>query len=124
MQVLDNRMEKMTDHIKELALTDIAIISLMDNINIYKGKRKHLGIFKELMPSMWNFTGRAIIIPFVSESVKLHTKNKEDTCQRQKDVLKLNCSDVLYSARSKDDKIFDKYKDYYILSAMDKAFNK
>ena len=123
MQVLDNRMEKMTDHIKELTPTDIAVILLMDNINIYKGKRKRLRIFKELTPSMWNFTGRAIIIPFVSESVKLHTKNKEDMCQSQKDVLKLNCSDVLYSAKNKDDKIFENYKDYYILSAMDKAYN-
>ena len=45
MQVLDNRMEKMTDHIKELTPTDIAIILLMDNINIYKGKRKHFKNF-------------------------------------------------------------------------------
>ena len=123
MQVLDNRMDKMTDHIKELTPTDIAIILLMDNINICKGRRKHLRTFKELTPSMWNFTGRAIIIPFVSELVKQHTNKKEDMCQSQKDVLKLNSSDVLYSAKNKDDKIFEKYKDYYILSAMDKAYN-
>ena len=45
MQVLDTRMEKMMDHIKEVTPKDIAIILLMDNINICKGKRIHLRIF-------------------------------------------------------------------------------
>ncbi|CAB4032914.1 Hypothetical predicted protein [Paramuricea clavata] len=75
MQVLDQRMIKMKEKIKKLTPTDIAIILLMDNINIYKGKRKHLRIFKEITPSMWNFTGRAIIIPFVSDNVKMQLKS-------------------------------------------------
>ena len=60
MEVLDERMRKMQDHIKKLTPVNTAIILLMDNINIYKGKRKHLRIFKELTPAMWNFTGRAL----------------------------------------------------------------
>ena len=95
----------------------------MDNINIYKGKRKHLIIFKELTPSMLNFTGQAIIIPFLSEEVKSQMKSKEHMSQNQKDVLKLNASDILYSAKSEDGALFEKYKDYYILSAMEKAYN-
>ena len=67
MDVLDDRMDKMKAHVKEITPTDVAIILLMDNINIYKGKRKHFRIFKEITPSMWNFTGRAFIIPFLSE---------------------------------------------------------
>lgn len=39
MEVLDDRMVKMQEHIKELTPTDVAIILLMDNINIYKGKK-------------------------------------------------------------------------------------
>ena len=37
MQVLDERMVKMKEHVKKLMPTDISIIILMDNINIYKG---------------------------------------------------------------------------------------
>ena len=46
MQALDERMVKRKEHVKKLTPTDIAIIVLMDNINIYKGNRKHLRIFK------------------------------------------------------------------------------
>lgn len=123
MEVLDDRMVKMQEHIKELTPTDVAIILLMDNINIYKGKKKHLRLFKELAPSMWNFTGRALVIPFLSDSVKLQMQNKEYISQSQKDVLKLDCSDILYNAENEEDKVFEKYSDYYILSAMDKAYN-
>ena len=82
---------------------------------MYKGKRKHLRIFKELTPFMWNFTGRAIIIPFLSESVQLQMRKKEDMCQPQKDVLKLDYSEILYSAKDKDNKVFERYKIIYCL---------
>lgn len=72
---------------------------------------------------MWNFTGRALVIPFLSDSVKLQMQNKEYISQSQKDVLKLDCSDILYNAENEEDKVFEKYSDYYILSAMDKAYN-
>ena len=49
--VLDDRMDKMKAHVKEITPTYIAIILLMNNINIYKGKHKHLRIFKEITPS-------------------------------------------------------------------------
>ena len=72
---------------------------------------------------MWNFTGRAFIIPFLFEPVKTKIGNKEDMCQSQRDVLKLTYSDILYSSKNIDDKLFEKYKDYYVLSAMDNAYN-
>ena len=81
MQVMDDRMKKMQQHIKQLTPPDIAIILLMDNINIYKGKQKHLRIFKEFTPSMWNFTGRAVIIPFLSEYVKSKMHNKKEATE-------------------------------------------
>jgi hypothetical protein len=35
----------------------------MDNINLYRGRRRHLRLLKSMGPKMWNFTGRAAIIP-------------------------------------------------------------
>ena len=123
MQALDDRMKKMQPHIKNLTPTDIAIILLMDNINIYEGKRKHLGILKESTPSMWNFTGRAVIIPFLSEDIKTKMQNKKEATESQKDVLKLGPSDILYNKDNEQDKVFESYCDYYILSAMDIAYD-
>ena len=123
MQVLDERMVKMKEQVKKLTPSDIAIIVLMDNINIYKGKRKHLRIFNELTPSMWNFTGRAFIIPHISDDVRKQMQNKEEMCQSQKDVLKIDHRDILYNGKSKEDKVFEEYKDSYILTAMDMAYN-
>ena len=106
MQVLDERMVKMKEHVKKLTPTDIAIIVLMDNINIYNGKRKHLRIFKELTPSMWNFTGRALIIPYVSDDVKKQMQTKDEMCKSQKNVLKIDYKDILYNEKNKEDKVF------------------
>ena len=99
MQVLDERMVKMKEQVKKLTPSDIAIIVLMDNINIYKGKRKHLRIFNELTPSMWNFTGRAFIIPYISDEVRKQMQNKEEMCQSPKDVLKTDHRDILYNGK-------------------------
>ena len=123
MEVLDERMQKMQDHIKKLTPVDTAIILLMDNINIYKGKRKHLRIFKELTTAMWNFTGRALLIPHLSESVKAKLQKEELCLKSQKDVLALSPQDILYSKDNEQDIVFEKYKDYYLLSAMEKAYN-
>ena len=104
MQVLDERMVKMKEQVKKFTPSDIAIIVLMDNIKIYKGKRKHLRIFNELTPSMWNFTGRAFIIPYISDDVKKQMQNKEEMCQSQI-VLKIDHRDILYNGKSKEDQL-------------------
>ena len=123
MEVLDERMQKMQDHIKKLTPVDTAIILLMDNINIYKGKRKHLRIFKELTPAMWNFTGRALLIHHLSESVKAKLQKEELCLKSQKNVLALSPEDIVYSKDNEQDIVFENYKDYYLLSAMEKAYN-
>ena len=115
MQVLYDRMIKMKENIKKLTPTDIAIKLLMDNINIYKGKRKHLRIFKELTASMWNFTGRAVVTPFLTEKVEEQLQNRHDSCKSQKDVLKIDASDILSNEKS-EDVVFEKYRLLLIVS--------
>ena len=63
-------MLKMKHQIKKVTPIDLPIILLMDNIHIYKDKSKHLRIFKQITPSMWNFTGQALIIPELSHDTK------------------------------------------------------
>ena len=72
---------------------------------------------------MWNFTGRAIIILFLSEKVKEQLQNRCDSCKSQKDVLKIDAADILYDENSEDNVVFEKYSAYHLLSAMDKPYN-
>ena len=72
---------------------------------------------------MWNFTGRALIIPYTFDDVKKQMQTKEEMCQSQKNVMKIDHKDILYDEKSKEDKVFEEYKDSYVLTAMDKAYN-
>ena len=121
MELLDLRMVKMQDNIKRLTQEDIAIFLLMDNINIYKGKRRHLRIFKQVVPCMWNFTGRAIIIPHMSQKTVNLLSREDQVLKSQKDVLTLKPDDILYSTDNDQDKVFDNFVDLYILACMDNA---
>ena len=83
----------------------------MDNINIYRGKRRHLRIFRDIAPTMWNFTGRALIIPHLSCEVKTLLTKKEHSVESQRDPLKLNVGDVIYCKERNQDELFENVRD-------------
>ena len=43
------------------------VIFLMDNINLYRGGKRHFRLSKSTGPNMWNFTVRGAITPHVSD---------------------------------------------------------
>ena len=67
---------------------------LMDNINMYRGKKRHDRLFQQIGPKMWNFTGRAAVIPDMSSIVDL-LSCKETTMESQVDITDLQCEDIL-----------------------------
>ena len=60
---LDERLKQFPETLSEKCPTTSPVILLMDNINLYRGTRRHLRLFKPLGSKMWNFTGRAAVIP-------------------------------------------------------------
>lgn len=64
----------------------------MDNINLYRGRKRHLRIYKALGPNMWNFTGRAAIIPDIKDVEDL-INCKETATMPQEDMFigKVKC---------------------------------
>ena len=42
-------------------------IFLMDSINLYRGRKRHLRLSKSTGPNMWSFTVRGAITPHVSD---------------------------------------------------------
>ena len=61
----DKRSNKQQEEITQLTPAGVPVILLIDNINIYRGKKKHLRLFKSIGPTMWNFTAQALLIPNV-----------------------------------------------------------
>lgn len=66
MNFFDNRKVKQQDEMLKQTPAETPVILMFDNINIinmYRGKHKHLRLFKYIGPTMWNFTGQALLVP-------------------------------------------------------------
>ncbi|KAK3745448.1 hypothetical protein QZH41_016246 [Actinostola sp. cb2023] len=63
MKHLDERLDNFQGIINTKFPKSSPVIILMDNINMYKGRKRHYRLFKTLSPKMWNFTGRGAIVP-------------------------------------------------------------
>ena len=57
MKHLDERLDNFQNIIDGKFPKSSPVILLMDNINMYKGNKRHFRLFKTLGPKMWNFTG-------------------------------------------------------------------
>ena len=60
---MQQRLDSFDKIISEKAPVNIPVILLLDNINMYRGNKRHHRIFKILGPTMWNFTVCGAIIP-------------------------------------------------------------
>ena len=56
MKYFEKQEKKLEENIKLITPANVPLILLMDNINMYRGKKKHLYLFKSMGPTMWNFT--------------------------------------------------------------------
>jgi hypothetical protein len=65
----------------------------MDNINLYRGRKRHIRLSKSPGPNMWNFTVRGAIIPDVSEITDLMTE-KETATMPQSNISSLKVEDL------------------------------
>lgn len=66
MAYLEKRCQHLPEIIKAKFPEDRPVILLLDNINLYRGNKRHHRLFKVLGPKMWNFTGRAALVPNLS----------------------------------------------------------
>ena len=121
-EILDERMKLLSKAVQEITPKDIPVMLLIDNINIYKGKKRHLQFLKKIGPTMWNFTGQALIVPNI-KGIEEYFINKETSLKSQMDVLETT-SEVLNYRQDKEKKeMFENFKDIYLLELMDTTFN-
>ena len=96
---LDKRSEQMGKSVLQRCNDSKPVILLMDNINMYRGRKRHDRLFTEVGPKMWNFTGCAAIIPDLTDVEDLLTRKETTTCP-QIDMSSLTVEDILLGGKT------------------------
>ena len=119
MKFFDKRKMKQEKYLANLS----PAILLIDNINIYRGKRKHLRLSKSHGPTMWNFTGQAMLIPNVDDMEEI-LKNKECCLFPQGSATEMKAEDIFLEGDQEKTSLFSKFADEYLLEVLDVCLNK
>ena len=93
MNYLDQQVNEFPGAIANKCAVTTPMIFLMDNINIYRGRRRHLRLFNQVGPKMWNLTGRAAIIPNI-QGIENLMSCKETATMSQTDIGSIKVEDV------------------------------
>ena len=123
MKFFDGRKAKKQEEISKQTPTDSPVILMFDNINMYRGKHKHLRLFKYIGPVMWNFTGQAVLIPNV-EGLENILQDKDASVKPQRNVLLLNPSDIFIQSDQAKTDVLESAVDAFLLEVLDDALNK
>ena len=84
-------MEKL---LKKKCPVDTPVILLMNNVDIYLGRKRHTRLSKSMGPKMWNFTVRGAIVPDISDIEELMFEVEKATMS-QNDISVLKAKDLL-----------------------------
>lgn len=123
MKFFDSRKAKKQEEMAKQTPTDSPVILMFDNINMYRGKHKHLRLFKYIGPNMWNFTGQAVLIPNV-EGLENILQDKDASVKPQKNVLFINPNDIFIQNDQGKNDVLGSAVDAFLLEALDGALNK
>ena len=94
----------------------------MDNINMYRGKKKHTRLLQNAGPTMWSFTGHGLFTHNLSD-LKSMLADKEKYLKSQKDVLPLECEEMFLENDQDKVKLWESARDKYLLEVSDKVLN-
>jgi hypothetical protein len=113
MNFLDKQLDKKTAHITSLTPKELPLLLLMDNINIYRGNKRHHRFFKAYGENMWNFTVRGLLIPRLDNLEDLFAC-KETATQSQCDVTEFTFKDISIENNGEHFELWNSHKDNYL----------
>ena len=99
MSFLDIRKVKQVDEIKRLTPFKTPVILMFDNVNMYRGKYKHL--------NLWNFTCQAILVPDMT-GLEENIQHESTCLQPQKPVQEIYPSEIFVEADQEKKRCFSK----------------
>ena len=119
---LDSFIESKSSEIVRLTNKTSPLIFLIDNINMYRGSKKYLRLFKVFGPKMWNFTARGLLIPNLSGIESLFL-NEETAKESQQDINSISAEDILISGNPDHSNVWENWLNYYFLSILKDALS-
>ena len=122
MHVFEGQKKKMEENIKSITPAQIPLILLMDNINMYRGKRKHLRLYKSFGPTMWNFTVRAMMIPN-TDGLEHILCDKEACLSSQSSAIEMEPEDIFLEKHPEKVDLFSAAVDRYLSELLHVALN-
>ena len=122
MQVFEGQKKKMEENIKWITPAQIPLILLMDNINMYRGKRKHLRLYKSFGPTMWNFTVRAMMIPN-TDGLEHILCDKEACLSSQSSAIEMEPDDIFLEKHPEKVDLFSAAVNRYLSELLHVALN-
>jgi hypothetical protein len=123
MTFFDRRTLKHQDDIAKQTPIETPVFLMFDNINMYRGKHKHLRIFKYIGPTMWNFTGQALLVPN-TEGLDEILKCENSCVHPQKSPLQMKAEDIFIENDDEKAETFRNIVDAYLLEILNNALNK
>ena len=123
MKFFDDQQKKQEEEITRSCPADVPVILMIDNINIYRGKRKHLRLLKSAGPTMWNFTAQALFLPNV-DGIRELFNEKKSCITPQGSAIDMEADDIFLENDEEKAKLFNSFVDRYLLELLDVALNK
>ena len=120
MDFFDKRSNKQHEKITQLTPAGVPVILLIDNINIYRGKKKHLRLFKSISPTMWNFTAQALLIPNVDGMDDIF-KDEKACFSPQSETVNIKAEDIFLESDENRNELFTSAVDRYLLDIINRA---
>ena len=122
MKLFDDKKNRSQD-VSEITPDNIPVMLLIDNVNLYRGKRKHLRIFRRQGQStMWNFTVEAMLIPQL-DGIRELLLDKQFSLSPQGDVTKMDPDDMCTENHKEKLDVFEAFVDRYLLGLLDDCLN-
>ena len=76
MKFLDDQLEKKMEYVATLTPQEMPLLLLIDNVNIYRGNKRHHRLFKAYDNNMWNFTVRGLLVPHLGEYTTFYLQKR------------------------------------------------
>ena len=113
MAFLDFCKVKQQDEIKKLTPLEKPVILMFDNVNMYRGKHKHLRLFKSAGPVMWNFTVQAVLVPDITDLEEIF--HDDSAClSPQKSILEMDPNEIFIEADQEKRELFQQVTDMFL----------
>ena len=101
---------------------EMPLLLLMDNVNMYRGNKRHHRLFKAYGSNMWNFTVRGLLIPNL-EGIEEFLMSKETACASQHDVTDFKLWDISLERNKEHNELWNKHLDCYFTNLLKDGLN-